>query len=210
MYAYHFGAHHEGFKRINIAHHSHNTCSSDNRRTLREELIRAFQNPADLEDTSIFVEQDIGLQRHHYLSPPNSPFFTPADLPLPSRNPYLSGYLSDFHTPPNTPEPILVLQQLPVTHQVQQSRTNMTQPAFEMPLRNERTAPTFDSSKPRELPCFFKDLEQLFKRAGLQKAQPTQADEQLMKEHAVNYVDYATEQIWKSIPEYDPINLKTY
>ena len=69
---------------------------------------------------------------------------------------------------------------------------------------------TFDSSKPRELPHFFKDLEQLFKRAGLQKAQPTQADEQLMKEHAVNYVDYAMEQIWKSIPEYDPVNLKTY
>ena len=83
----------------------------------------------------------------------------------------------------------------------------MTQPAFEMPLRNERTAPTFDSSKPRELTRFFKDLEQLFKRAGLQKAQPTQADEQLMKEHAVNYVDYATEQIWQLIPEYDPINL---
>ena len=71
----------------------------------------------------------------------------------------------------------------------------MTQPAFEMPLRNKRTAPTFDSSKPRELPHFFKDLEQLFKQAGLQKTQPTQANEQLMKEHAVNYVDYAMEQI---------------
>ena len=86
----------------------------------------------------------------------------------------------------------------------------MAQPVFKMPLRNERTAPTFNSSKPRELPRFFKDLEQLFKRAGLQKAQPTQADEQLMKDHAVNYVNYFTEQIWKSILEYDAINLKTY
>ena len=31
-----------------------------------------------------------------------------------------------------------------------------------------------------------------------------------MKDHAVNYVDYTTEQIWKAIPEYDAINLKSY
>ena len=89
--------------------------------------------------------------------------------------------MSDSTTLPDTFEPIIILQQPPVTHQIQQPNTTMAQPVFEMPLRNERTAPTFDSSKPRELPHFFKDLEQLFKRAGLQKAQPTQADEQLIK-----------------------------
>src|ERR1700721_911758 len=86
----------------------------------------------------------------------------------------------------------------------------MTQTAFEMPLRNERKAPTFDSSKPRELPRFFKDLEELFKRAGLQKPMPTQADEQVMKNHAVDYVDVTTEQTWKAIPEYDATSKKSF
>ena len=31
-----------------------------------------------------------------------------------------------------------------------------------------------------------------------------------MKEHAVNYVNYTTEQIWKAIPEFDVKNAKTY
>ena len=48
-------------------------------------------------------------------------------------------------TLPDTLEPIIVLQQPLVTHQVQQSNTNMTQPAFEMPLHNEQTALTFDN-----------------------------------------------------------------
>ena len=79
----------------------------------------------------------------------------------------------------------------------------MTQPAFEMPLRNERTAPTFDVSKPRELPRFFADLEKLFKRAKIPAgAVPTAAEDAEMKDHATNYVDYTTEQVWKAIPEY--------
>ena len=59
---------------------------------VKNTIMCAFQNPTDPEDTSLFVKEDIGLQRHHYLSPPDSPFFTPADLLLLSRNPYLSGY----------------------------------------------------------------------------------------------------------------------
>ena len=31
-----------------------------------------------------------------------------------------------------------------------------------------------------------------------------------MKDHAVNYVDYTMEQIWKAIPEYDAKNNKSY
>jgi hypothetical protein len=36
---------------------------------------------------------------------------------------------------------------------------------YTMPMCNEHEAPTFDSSKPRELSQYFEDLEQLMKRA---------------------------------------------
>jgi len=71
-----------------------------------------------------------------------------------------------------------------------------------MPMRNQRTAPTFDTSKPRELPRFFEDLEQLLDRADI-------TDDTEMKKHAVRYVDFDTEQIWKTFPEFKTAN-KTY
>jgi hypothetical protein len=57
-----------------------------------------------------------------------------------------------------------------------------------MPMRNERAAPTFDSSKPRELSRYFEDLEQLMKRATI-------SDQQDMKKQVLRYVDFSTEQI---------------
>jgi hypothetical protein len=66
---------------------------------------------------------------------------------------------------------------------------------FCMPMRNERAAPTFNSSNPRELPRFFEDLEGLMTRAGI----TTPAD---MKKQVLKYVDINTEQIWKTFPEY--------
>jgi hypothetical protein len=67
---------------------------------------------------------------------------------------------------------------------------------------NECTAPTFDSSKPRELSRYFEDLEQLIKCTSI-------SDQQDMKKQVLHYVDFSTEQIWKTFPEFLDDN-KTY
>src|SRR6202522_710281 len=71
-----------------------------------------------------------------------------------------------------------------------------------MPMRNERAAPTFGSSKPRELLRYFESLEQLFKKAASH-------DEEDKKKQVLRYVDFGTEQIWKTFPEFSD-STKTY
>jgi Aspartyl protease len=73
---------------------------------------------------------------------------------------------------------------------------------FNMPMRNERAAPTFDSKKPREFARFFRDLEKLMARANI-----TLDSEK--KDQVLEYVDFDTEQIWKTFPEFTDI-LKSY
>ena len=65
-----------------------------------------------------------------------------------------------------------------------------------MPLRKEHTAPTFDPSRSRELPRYFEDLEELMDRAHI-------TDNSQKKKHTVYYVNFATEQQWKAIPEFE-------
>jgi len=81
----------------------------------------------------------------------------------------------------------------------------MTQPtpeAIALPARGERAAPTFDNTKPREIPRFFEDLEFLFKRAKV-------TDEAEKKKQLTRYVDFELEQIWKTFPEFEN-PLKSY
>ena len=66
---------------------------------------------------------------------------------------------------------------------------------FYMPARGERSAPSFDRDKPRELVRFFEELEYLFIRADLQN----EADK---KRHVLRYVEFELEQLWKPLPEY--------
>ena len=83
------------------------------------------------------------------------------------------------------------------------STTNlpMTTP-LKMPAQGECLALTFDRTRPRELPCFFSDLDRLFKiRYKLSE------DEN--KEYVVYYTDFKTEQTWKSLKEYSDAT-KTY
>jgi hypothetical protein len=70
-----------------------------------------------------------------------------------------------------------------------------------MPARGERAAPVFDRTKLRELPRFFTELEYLFQRANLT------ADKE-MKTHVLRYVDYETEQLWKTFTEFSDLNKK--
>ena len=72
-----------------------------------------------------------------------------------------------------------------------------------MPARGERAAPTFDTSKPRELIRFFEELEYLFTCASLE-------EESEKKKHVLCYVEFDVEQIWKTFPEYsDPTETYT-
>jgi hypothetical protein len=71
-----------------------------------------------------------------------------------------------------------------------------------MPAKGEQSVPVFNPFKPRKLSRFFSDLEVLFNRAKL-----TYQTE--MKKTTVYYVDFETEQIWKTFPEFSTIG-KTY
>jgi hypothetical protein len=70
----------------------------------------------------------------------------------------------------------------------------MSQTTIPMPLQNERVALTFDSTKSQELPCFFEDVEQLFNHTNI-------TNELEKKQYVVQYVDYSTEQMWKTFLE---------
>src|ERR1700678_797431 len=67
---------------------------------------------------------------------------------------------------------------------------------FYMPMRGERTAPIFDSTRARDLPRAFTDLEALFRRAQI-----TDNDEK--KKQVIYYTNFDTEQLWKWIPEFN-------
>ena len=71
-----------------------------------------------------------------------------------------------------------------------------------MPARGDRSAPTFDPAKPRELKRFFVDLEYHF------KAIPTLSDTE-KKEHATRYVSIEVADIWETLPEFSNGN-KTF
>ncbi|KAF7797723.1 hypothetical protein EIP86_008923 [Pleurotus ostreatoroseus] len=64
-----------------------------------------------------------------------------------------------------------------------------------MPMRTERSAPTFDPTNPRELRRYFEDLEALLQRCNI-----TDATEK--KRYARNYVPVDVADQWEMIPEY--------
>lgn len=77
-----------------------------------------------------------------------------------------------------------------------------TAPAALIPLKGDRGAPTFDPTRPNELPRFFGQLELLFKRCNI-----TINTEK--KFYAVSYVSNELADLWEAVPEYDDVN-KTY
>jgi hypothetical protein len=52
----------------------------------------------------------------------------------------------------------------------------------QMPLYSERAAPSFDASKPNQLGRYFRQLETLFTRCGVN-------DDRQKKNYATSYVD---------------------
>ncbi len=64
-----------------------------------------------------------------------------------------------------------------------------------MPPRGDRTAPTFDPSKPRELKRFFSELQYNFDAANV-------TDDTEKKNHATRYVDFDVADIWESLDSF--------
>ncbi|KNZ81103.1 hypothetical protein J132_03095 [Termitomyces sp. J132] len=64
-----------------------------------------------------------------------------------------------------------------------------------MPPRNDTTAPKWDESCPRELPQYFKELEDLFADCGI-------ADDTQKKEYAARYISYDMAETWLGLPEF--------
>jgi hypothetical protein len=61
-----------------------------------------------------------------------------------------------------------------------------------MPMRNERSAPHFDPTKPRELVRYFEDLEDQFQRCGI-------IDLADQKRWALRYVSVEIADLWESL-----------
>ena len=199
--AYQIGAHREGF--------SANIAPSNYRRlrtvTLREELSAEFQNPFNLNDTSLFIEVPDEQATHNNLpTHSGSPLFTPADLPLPS-----SPSSSDSSEPrceQHNSEPPPSYSLKPPSTSI--ATTSISPPTLtlimsqKMPPRGDRSAPKFDSSQPRELGRFFSDLEFLFQECNV-------ISDAEKKAHATRYLSMEDADIWTSVTEYTDVT-KTF
>lgn len=64
-----------------------------------------------------------------------------------------------------------------------------------MPARGDRSAPSFDPTKPRELRRYFDDLEFLFTIAEV-------VEDSDMKKHTLRYVSLDVADIWETLPEF--------
>jgi hypothetical protein len=64
-----------------------------------------------------------------------------------------------------------------------------------MPIRGERSAPTFDPSSPNDITRYFKQLETLFARCMVQ-------DDNDKKQHATSYVSSEVADTWEALTEF--------
>jgi hypothetical protein len=185
-------------------HHStfNNIAPTTRSKSLRTELLATFHNPLFDIDTNLFEETSSDQATHNTLSPLHSLLFCLSEFPSPSNSVSENENSQLFVTPPLTPTQTSFTQsQRPLSDTTQSLPIATMATTYTMPMRNECAAP-IDSSKPRELSQYFKDLEQLMKRATI-------SDQQDMKKQVLRYVDFGTEQIWKTFPEFLDDN-KTY
>ena len=185
-----------GFKTI-IAPFMHSS-------TLHAEIITFFNNPLFDLDHSLLEEVPSDQAQHNIYPPLHSPLFTPSKLPSPSSTVTKTKHSQLFATPPLTPTQNSQLpNSYPILSNFQPILTTVTMAiSYTMPMHNECTAPTFNSSKPRELSRYFEDLEQLMRWATI-------TSEEEKKQQVLCYVDFNTEQIWKTFPKFIDNN-KTY
>jgi len=165
------------------------TCQT-NLDTLRDELIRSFQNPDNLNDTSPFFESvPESSARHNNLTSPVTPPFKLSDLPSP-----LSPIQPSLpHSTPSTPQ------------QLAMSDHGDTSTAVKplMPLKGDRGAPTFNPDRPSKLSRFFHQLEALFLHSGI-----TSNEEK--KDYVISYIDALLANLWEGIPSFKAAVLECY
>jgi hypothetical protein len=139
--------------RIFKCHSTFNNIAPTTRsKSLHAELIMTFHNPLFDIDTNLFEDTSSDQATNNTLSLLHSPLFSPSEFPSPNNSVSENENSQLFVTPPLTPTQASFTQS-------QQSLSDPTQnlpiatmvTTYTMPMRNERAAPTFDSSKPREL-----------------------------------------------------------
>ncbi|KAH9475463.1 hypothetical protein JR316_0012574 [Psilocybe cubensis] len=188
-----FGAHREGVS--NIEPSTSRSLRQLPSRTLRQELVAAFQNPENLSDESLFIEVPENQATHSYLPSPTSPLFSPSELPSPISGSFEFPTTTHSHISPFilTPSPTSNTLQLPLQQFMPQPEAATMSP--HMPARGDRSAPSFDPTKPRELCRYFSDLEFLFSISNV-------TDDTEQKKHAVRYVSLDVADIWETLPEF--------
>ena len=129
-------------------------CSS----TLRTKIIASFNNPLFDPNTSLLEEVPFVQALHNHYPPLHSLLSTPSELPS---SPVINSENSQFIVTPlhftNQNSPLPELLPLLLDMEWITTLTTMTTP-FTMPMCNEHAAPTFDSSKPREILDILKTL----------------------------------------------------
>jgi hypothetical protein len=186
-------------------HHTtfNNIAPTTQSKSLYAEFIATFHNPLFNIDTNQFEDAPSNQATHNTLSLLHLPLFSPSEFASPSNSVFKNETSQLFVTLPLTPTQASFTQSQQLLSDPTQNLPIATMvTTYTMPMHNECAAPTFDSSKPRELSRYFEDLEQLIKHASI-------SNQQAMKKQVLHYVDYSTEQIWKTFLEFLDDN-KTY
>src|SRR6267378_8516435 len=68
-----------------------------------------------------------------------------------------------------------------------------------MPLKGDRTAPTFDPANPHTLPRFLMQVEHLLTRSAID-------DQNERKEYLISFVDPDLQDLWEAFPKYTDTN----
>lgn len=178
------------------------------RSTRSEELIRDRALVSREEEQEDIREEEEVLSYISHVSHPD-PDATIQRIPmeaLPRDNRPQSAPVRPARSPnrPNSPgnrdqtPPTPDRQQPPQEHPQLRPRQEVRQPeqrrAASMPARNSSSAPKFDSTNPRTLIRYFRELEILLDEARID-------DPQLRKEHAMRYLDNDDYEIWDSLAE---------
>ena len=133
---------------------------------------------------------------------------------MPENHPALPDIARDPQQPSNhrdvhIQQPVPVHQPVPVVQYPQQQfqvplgaypyylPQNYVVPTVTMPPRNSGSAPTFDSTNPRDLLRYFAEVELLLNAANIH-------DDQIKKEHTKRYLSTRDFEIWDSLPETYP------
>jgi len=177
------GAHHEGFKGFSSDLPSPSTTPISN--SLQTNFIDIFQQhfPMDCNTpNNIFNTLFTHNPNRLHIMTTNTSSTTSSPLPMLTPSPTTPLLPTLIVLPPSPTTPTTILY------------TMATVPKT-MPARGHATAPKFILLQPRELPCYFNKLNNLFQDANI-------SDEGIKKVQACRYIDIDESELWQVLPEY--------